>query len=159
MRIKEGKMDKEAKNEFVVKMPILGFENVQKMRLVAIAEMGDDDTFLRLESCENDGISFTLINPFKVRNDYIFEVPKPARVLLAMNGEQNKNEKDPNLITLNTFCTDKDITKSTINFLAPILFNFENHTMAQIVLDGFVYENFGIDEPISKFFDFSGEQK
>lgn len=139
--------------EFVVKSPILGFEHIQKMKLEKIAK--DDDTFMQLKSCENDGISFTLVNPYAMRSDYEFEIPSPIKALLELKGKTNIDPQNSKLVTLNIVCIKDPIEESTVNFLAPALFNFENLTMAQVVLENFKYENFGLSEPISKFFDFN----
>lgn len=139
--------------EFVVKSPILGFEHIQKMKLEKIAK--DDDTFMHLKSCENDGISFTLVNPYAMRSDYEFEIPSPIKALLELKGKTNIDPQNSKLVTLNIVCIKDPIEESTVNFLAPVLFNFENLTMAQVVLENFKYENFGLSEPISKFFDFN----
>ena len=139
--------------EFVVKSPILGFEHIQKMKLEKIAK--DDDTFMQLKSCENDGISFTLVNPYAMRSDYEFEIPSPIKALLELKGKTNIDPQNSKLVTLNIVCIKDPIEESTVNFLAPVLFNFENLTMAQVVLENFKDENFGLSEPISKFFDFN----
>ena len=139
--------------EFVGKSPILGFEHIQKMKLEKIAK--DDDTFMQLKSCENDGISFTLVNPYAMRSDYEFEIPSPIKALLELKGKTNIDPQNSKLVTLNIVCIKDPIEESTVNFLAPVLFNFENLTMAQVVLENFKYENFGLSEPISKFFDFN----
>ena len=139
--------------EFVVKSPILGFEHIQKMKLEKIAK--DDDTFMQLKSCENDGISFTLVNHYAMRSDYEFEIPSPIKALLELKGKTNIDPQNSKLVTLNIVCIKDPIEESTVNFLAPVLFNFENLTMAQVVLENFKYENFGLSEPISKFFDFN----
>ncbi|PZT47802.1 flagellar biosynthesis protein FliW [Helicobacter valdiviensis] len=139
--------------EFVVKSPILGFEHIQKMVLERIAK--DDETFMRLKSLENDGISFTLVNPYAMRADYTFEIPAPLKALLELEGKSNVDAKNDKLATLNIVCIKEPIEESTVNFLAPLLFNFENQTMGQVVLESHKYVDFGLSEPISKFFDFS----
>ena len=121
--------------EFVVKSPILGFEHIQKMKLEKIAK--DDDTFMQLKSCENDGISFTLVNPYAMRSDYESEIPSPIKALLELKGKTNIDPQNSKLVTLNIVCIKDPIEESTVNFLAPVLFNFENLTMAQVVLENF----------------------
>ena len=132
--------------EFVVKSPILGFEHIHKMKLERISK--DDETFMQLKSCENDGISFTLVNPYAMRTDYEF-------ALLDLKRKTNTDPQNSKLVILNIVCVKEPIEESSVNFLAPLLFNFETLTMAQVVLENFKYENFGLSEPISKFFDFS----
>lgn len=143
--------------EFVVKSPILGFEQIEKMTLEKVAQ--DDETFMQLKSAHNDGISFTLVNPYAVRTDYAFDIPTPIVELLSLKGKSNADTNNNQLIVLNIVCLQEPIQDSTVNFLAPILFNFENQTMAQVVLDSQNYTNFGLAEPISKFFDFSQTQE
>ncbi len=141
--------------EFLVKSPILGFEHIQKMTLEKIAK--DDETFMQLKSCGDDGISFTLVNPYTMRTDYQFEIPSPIKALLELPGKTNIDPANTKLAILNIVCIREPIEESTVNFLAPLLFNFENLTMAQVILESFRYENFGLSEPISKFFDFNAK--
>lgn len=126
--------------EFEVKSPILGFENVNSMRLEKI-----DDIFMRLNNIDDDLPSFTLVNPFALR-EYSFEVPTAIQVLLDID-----DSKSSNILIANIMVVCKNIEDSTINFLAPIVFNFDNKTMAQVVLDVMKYPNYDISEPISKF--------
>ena len=139
--------------EFEVKSPILGFEQIKKMTLEKVAK--DDEVFMQLKSLHNDGISFTLINPYSVRSDYEFEIPVPIKEALSLKDSTNIAAQNNQVVTLNIVCIQEPIHNSTINFLAPVLFNFNNHTMAQVVLENQKYGNFGLAEPISKFFDFT----
>ncbi|WP_299545791.1 flagellar assembly protein FliW [uncultured Helicobacter sp.] len=143
--------------EFEVKSPILGFEQIKKMKLEKVAQ--DDETFMQLKSLHDDGISFTLINPYSVRSDYEFEIPLPIKEALVLKDSTNVAAQSNQVVTLNIVCIQEPIQNSTINFLAPILFNFENQTLAQVVLENQKYENFGLAEPISKFFDFMQQSK
>jgi flagellar assembly factor FliW len=65
--------------EFIVKKPIPGFEDINKIKLQKI-----NDTFAILKD-NNDNVLFTLVNPFMLRKDYDFEVPADVRVLLNLN--------------------------------------------------------------------------
>lgn len=139
--------------EFVVKSPILGFEQIKKMKLEKVVQ--EDETFMQLKSCDNDGISFTLVNPYAMRSDYEFEIPMPIVEALELKDNSNISAQNARIVTLNIVCIQEPIQNSTVNFLAPVLFNFDNCTMAQVVLENQKYVNFGLAEPISKFFDFS----
>ncbi len=124
---------------FEVKSPILGFEDVVKMRLEKI-----DDIFMRLNNVDGVAPIFILINPFVLR-EYEFEVPVAIKLLLDL-------ESSKNILVANIMVMQRPIHNSTINFLAPVVFNFDNQTMAQVVLDSFRYPNYGIAEPISKWY-------
>lgn len=122
---------------FTLKHPLAGFENINEMELINI-----DDFFFRLQS-KNDETSFTLVNPFQLR-PYEFEIPNYYKILLDA-------KEGSNLLTLNVMIVSKPIENSAINFIAPIIFNTDNQTMVQVLLDTAKYPNFGITESISAF--------
>lgn len=126
--------------EFIVKSPILGFEHITKMKLTKI-----DDIFLKLSNADAPLPCFTLVNPFSLC-EYSFEIPSAIQVLLDL-----KEGKTQNILIANIMVVYKEITDSTINFIAPIVFNFDNGTMAQVVLDALKYPQYSIAEPISTF--------
>lgn len=121
--------------QFDLKLPLLGFEAVSKMELQKL-----DEIFLRLESV-GDGPSFTLINPFALR-EYSFDIPSSLQALLGITPESN-------LLIYNIMILQTPIEKSTINFIAPLIFNTDNQTMAQIIVDN--RSDFGIAEPVEKY--------
>lgn len=126
--------------EFIVKSPILGFEHITKMKLTKI-----DDIFLKLSNADEPLPCFTLVNPFSLC-EYSFEIPSAIQVLLDL-----QEGKTQNILIANIMVVYKEITDSTINFIAPIVFNFDNGTMAQVVLDALKYPQYSIAEPISTF--------
>jgi flagellar assembly factor FliW len=125
---------------FKVKLPILGFEQVEAYTLTKI-----DDTFMKLEANEGTEPTFTLVNPF-VLKPYDFEVPNPIRILLDINEKSN-------ILIFDIVIIATPIENSTINFIAPLIFNTDNQTMAQVILDSSKYPDFGIAEPIAQFFE------
>ena len=122
--------------QFELKMPLLGFESIKTMNLEKI-----DDIFMRLTSNEDDSASFTLINPF-VLTDYDFVVPTAIQTLL-------KIDDDANILIFNVVIVQNPIESSTINFAAPLVFNTDNGSMAQVILEN--SPNYSIAEPISNF--------
>lgn len=121
--------------QFDLKLPLLGFESVSTMELQKI-----DEIFMRLESV-GEGPSFTLINPFALR-EYSFDIPSSLQVLLGITPKSN-------LLIYNIMILQTPIEKSTINFVAPIIFNTDNQTMAQIIIDN--RADFGIAESVEKY--------
>ncbi|MDP1784118.1 MAG: flagellar assembly protein FliW [Sulfuricurvum sp.] len=121
--------------QFTLQLPMLGFESVTHMELQKI-----DDIFMRLESI-GDGPSFTLINPYALR-EYSFDIPISLQA--AMQITETSNLLIYAIIILNT-----SIEKSTINFVAPLIFNTDNQRMAQVILDN--RADFSIAEPISTY--------
>ena len=121
--------------QFTLQLPMLGFESVTQMELQKI-----DDIFMRLESI-GDGPSFTLINPYVLR-EYSFDIPTSLQA--AMQISDSSNLLIYAIVILNT-----SIEESTINFVAPLIFNTDNQTMAQIIIDN--RPDFAIAEPIRNY--------
>lgn len=122
---------------FEVKSPIPGFEHISKMEIKEL-----DNFFIKLES-KDDETSFTLINPYALR-EYSFEIPPFYQELLQIT-------KESNLRIYNVMVISSPIETSTINFIAPLIFNVDTKTMAQVVLDNLVYPEYGLAEKISDF--------
>jgi flagellar assembly factor FliW len=123
---------------YQVKTPILGFETINEVTLTQI-----DDTFAQIHSHPDAHTSFTLVNPYVLRS-YQFDIPIATQTLLEINSETN-------LLLYNIVVVQNPIHDSTVNFVAPILFNTDNKTMSQIILDGSKHPEYGIAEPISSF--------
>lgn len=123
--------------QYTVKSTILGFDQVQCVELSEV-----DEVFATLKSCDGS-VSFTLVNPYALR-EYSFDVPTSVRVLL----EINENSK---LLVYNIAVIQDPLEESCINFLAPLIFNQDNNTMAQAVLDAKAHPDLGLAEPIKNF--------
>ncbi len=122
--------------KFDVSMPLLGFENIKEVELQKI-----DDIFMRVEALDAKHISFTLIDPFVLR-EYDFEVPKKTQKLLEIDEKSN-------IIILNIVLIQTPIEDSVVNFIGPLIFNTDNHKMAQIILNEST--TYGVAEKISNF--------
>jgi flagellar assembly factor FliW len=107
---------------YEVKKPILGFENVLKVSLEEI-----DGLFSTLKAIDSPVPSFTLVNPYQLR-EYSFDIPKDVQVLLDIN-------ENSNILVYNIVVLHNPITESVINFKAPLIFNKDNGKMAQFILN------------------------
>ncbi len=121
--------------QFTLQLPMLGFESVTHMELKKI-----DDIFMRLESVD-DGPSFTLINPYALR-EYSFDIPTSLQAAMQIT-------QTTNLLIFNIVILSSTIEDSTINFVAPLIFNTDNQSMAQIIIDN--RPDFAIAEPIRNY--------
>ena len=119
---------------FDICAPILGFENVKEVTLEKI-----DDAFMRMESCSDEHISFTLVNPFALR-EYDFEIPDATQSLLEIDEKSN-------LLILNITIIQTPVEDSVVNFIGPMIFNTDNKKAAQLVLSEST--EYGIAEKIS----------
>ncbi len=122
---------------FRVASPIPGFTSIKSMELSKI-----DDFFMRLQS-KDDETSFTLINPYLLR-DYSIKIPSFYREILDVKNNSS-------LLTLNVMIIATPIESSTINFIAPMIFNTDNKTMAQVLLEQERYPDYGIMETINNY--------
>jgi len=129
---------KEAHLVFEAKYPILGFENVHTYDFQVA-----DDNFATIKNAEGGMPAFTLINPFVLR-DYAFDIPMSIRALMDLNNETN-------LLIYLVLIVKNPFKDSLANFLAPVLLNVDNKTMAQVVLDEYIYTDYLAAEPLSKF--------
>ncbi len=122
--------------KFDISIPLLGFEDIKQVELEKI-----DDIFMRMQAVEDKHISFTLINPFVLR-EYDFEVPENIQEILEI-------DENSNLLILNIVIIQTPIEDSIVNFIGPMVFNTENQKVAQIILP----ENtkYGVAEKISNF--------
>ena len=125
--------------QFELKLPLLGFESIKKMKLTKI-----DDIFMQLENADDEGKpTFTLINPF-VLKAYEIDIPESTQILLDI-------KEDSNILIFNVVVIQTPLDQSTINFVAPFIFNTDNQTMAQIILDGKSAQGHGMAERIADF--------
>jgi flagellar assembly factor FliW len=121
-----------------VRGELLGFPDTLK---VEINKM--DELFATMKDIENDNISFTIVNPYALR-EYSFDVPSDIKILLEINA-------DSKLSVYNILIIQKPLEKSTINFLAPIIVNHDNNKLAQMILEPKKHPDFGIAESIESF--------
>ena len=125
--------------QFELKLPLFGFESIKEMRLTKI-----DDIFMQLDDVSQDSkTSFTLINPF-ILKPYEIEIPDSIQTFLDI-------KEDSNIVIFNIVIIQDPIEKSAVNFLAPIIFNTDNNTMAQTILDGKAAQEHGMVECICDF--------
>ncbi len=122
---------------FDVKAPILGFEQIEQVKIEKI-----DDFFMKLISL-NDKTTFMLINPFMLR-DYDITIPIFFKNLLQL-------KKESNMMVLNIMIVSQPIETSAVNFLAPFIFNIDEKLVAQVLLDGAKHKDYELLEDISKY--------
>ncbi len=122
--------------KFDISVPLLGFDNVKQVELQKI-----DEIFMKMQSCEDENISFTLINPYVLR-EYDFEVPQNVLDLLSIT-------KESNLLILNIVLIQTPIEDSVVNFIGPLIFNTDTSKAAQIILADSI--EYGVAEKISFF--------
>ncbi|RDU71996.1 flagellar biosynthesis protein FliW [Helicobacter anseris] len=122
---------------YILKSPILGFENIQEINFEKI-----DDLFAKISN-KSQQFEIFLVNPYALR-EYSFDIPKHIELLLSLD----KNSK------VEVYCVmvlQKNLEESLVNFLAPIIFNHDNKTAGQVALSLLDYPNFSFKAPLATF--------
>ena len=122
-----------------IKSPILGFESLQS---VVLKEM--DELFSTLHTTNDSEISFTVLNPFRLLDEYDIEIPDSVKMKLEIDDDS----------TIAVYCMvvrQDPVEDSIVNFLAPIIVNTKKNLLAQVTLNPKDYEHLGIQDPISKY--------
>jgi len=122
--------------KFDICVPLLGFDTLKEVNLEKI-----DDIFMKMQSSTDEHISFTMIDPFVLR-EYDFEIPDNIQEMLEV-------DKDTNLLILNIVLIQTPIENSVVNFIGPIVFNTDNNKAAQIILQDTI--KYSVAEKISNF--------
>ena len=122
--------------KFDISVPLLGFEDIKQVELQKI-----DDIFMKMQSCEDENISFTLVNPYVLR-EYDFEVPQNILESLSIN-------KESNLLIFNIVLIQTPIEDSIVNFIGPLIFNTDVNKAAQVIISEST--KYGVAEKISDF--------
>lgn len=117
---------------------ISGFETTHNVDLHEI-----DELFSTLIDSDNDQISFTVVNPYLLR-EYSFDIPTHTKILLDIT-------ENSNLSVYNILVVQKPLEKSTVNFLAPIIINHDNNKLAQVILNSKKHPDFGMAEALELF--------
>ena len=124
--------------KYEVKVDILGFEDTKYIEIHEV-----DELFSTMQDTQNKDISFTIVNPYLLR-EYSFDLPSDVKVLLDIN--ENSNVSVYNIVII-----QKPLEDSTVNFIAPIIVNHANKRLAQAVLNTKKHPDFGMCESISSF--------
>ena len=121
-----------------VRGEILGFPDTRKLEIVEI-----DTLFSTMKDIDNSHISFTIVNPYVLR-EYSIDIPTDIKVILEIN-------ENSSISVYNILIIQKPLEKSAINFLAPIIINNDNNKLAQVILDPRKHPDFGMAETIESF--------
>ena len=121
-----------------VRGELLGFSDTQEIEIVEI-----DSLFSTMKDVDNENISFTIVNPYALR-EYSFNLPIDVKVLLEISEKSSVS-------VYNILVIQKPLEKSTINFLAPIVINNDNNKLAQVILEPKKHPDFGMAESIESF--------
>lgn len=126
-----GEIEIEEDRIFNFVMPIIGFDMLHKF---IILDPNKDTLFKWLQSIEDPALAFPIISVSALNLDYIIDLPDNIVETLDIKDVES-------LLVMNITSIPQDNPKgTTINLLAPLIFNLNNQSAAQVVLSGSGYD-------------------
>ncbi|MCQ2738785.1 MAG: flagellar assembly protein FliW [bacterium] len=129
--VRFGEIDIEEDRIFDFVLPIIGFNELKKFIILDVKK----DTFFKwLQSTEDPALAFPIVSVFNLNIDYSIDLPENVV-------EKLKIENVDSILVMNiASIPQNDPQGTTINLLAPIIFNLDEHIAAQVILSGSGYD-------------------
>ena len=129
--VKFGDIEVEESHIFDFVMPIIGFNDLTKY---TILDPNKDTLFKWLQSVEEPSLAFPIISVAALNYDYSVDLSDNV-----INALEIKNAES--LLVMNITSIPQDNPRgTTINLLAPLIFNLDTQKAGQIVLSGSGYD-------------------
>lgn len=136
--VKFGEVEVEEERIFKFVLPIIGFDNLEKF---IILDLNQDSLFKWLQSVEDPSLAFPVISVASLDMDYMVDLSDSVVDVLKIDSEEN-------ILVLNiTSIPQENPRGTTINLLAPLIFNVDKQLAGQVVLSGSGYD---ISHPMFK---------
>jgi flagellar assembly factor FliW len=129
--VKFGNVEVEESRIFDFVLPVIGFNDLSKY---VIIEPNKDNLFKWLQSAEDPDLAFPIISVAALNYDYSIDISDDVIQSLEIKNAES-------LLVMNITSIPQDNPQgTTINLLAPLIFNLENQKAGQIVLSGSGYD-------------------
>ena len=129
--VRFGEIEIEEDRIFNFAMPIIGFDMLHKF---IILDPNKETLFKWLQSVEDPTLAFPVISVSALDLDYTIDLPDNVVEVLNITNVES-------LLVMNITSIPQDNPKgTTINLLAPLIFNLNNQSAAQVVLSGSGYD-------------------
>lgn len=129
--VRFGDIEIEENRIFNFAMPIIGFDTLHKF---VILDPNKETLFKWLQSVEDPSLAFPIISVSALDLDYTIDLPDSIVDTLKITNVES-------LLVMNITSIPQDNPKgTTINLLAPLIFNLDNQSAAQVVLSGSGYD-------------------
>lgn len=136
--VKFGEVEVEESRIFDFVLPIIGFDELHKFTII---DPSKDNLFKWLQSIEEPSLAFPIISVAAL--DYDYSVDLVDGVIKSLD---IKNVES--ILVMNITSIPQDNPRgTTINLLAPVIFNLDNRKAGQVVLSGSGYD---ISHPMFK---------
>ncbi|MEA5003691.1 MAG: flagellar assembly protein FliW [Christensenella sp.] len=114
-----------------------GLPGLEGLGKYAIIRCDQTEPIQWLQSIDKPDISIPIINPFLLKSEYEIEVDDSELELIRTHNEED-------LVVLCIMVIPDDLSKMSINLMAPLLINIKEMIGAQVMMD---YKTFPISEP------------
>ena len=129
--VRFGEIDIDENRIFEFVLPIIGFDTLKKF---VILEPGKETLFKWLQSVDDPTLAFPIISVSTLNIDYSIDLPDNVVDMLEVTSVDS-------LLVMNITSIPQDNPKATtINLLAPLIFNIDTQKAGQIVLSGSGYD-------------------
>ena len=129
--VRFGEIEIDEKRIFKFALPIIGFN---ELRDFVILDTNKESFFKWLQSVEDPALAFPIVSVFSMNLDYSIDLPDNVVETLKITNVEN-------LLVMNIASIPQDNPQgTTINLLAPIVFNLEEQLAGQIILSGSGYD-------------------
>lgn len=131
LTVKFGEIEVDESRIFNFVLPLIGFDMLQKF---VILEPNPDGLFKWLQSIEDPTLAFPIISVSSLNIDYTIDLQDSVVEALKIKNVES-------LLVMNITSIPQDDPKSTtINLLAPLIFNVDEQIAGQVVLSGSGYD-------------------
>ena len=129
--VRFGEIEIDEARIFTFVLPLIGFDELKKF---IILDPKQDSLFKWLQSVEDPALAFPIISVSSLNLDYSIDLPDNVVETLEISNIDS-------LLVMNiTSIPQNDPSGTTINLLAPIVFNIDTQTAGQVVLSGSGYD-------------------
>jgi len=136
--VKFGEVEVEESRIFDFVMPVIGFNELTKF---VILDPNQETLFKWLQSVEEPSLAFPIISVASLDYDYSIDLSDSVINTLGITNAES-------LLVMNITSIPQDNPRgTTINLLAPLIFNLDNQKAGQVVLSGSGYD---ISHPMFK---------
>lgn len=129
--VKFGEIEIEEKRIFNFALPIIGFNELSKF---VILDFNKDNFFKWLQSVEDPSLAFPIVSIFSMGSDYTVDIPDNVVEILKIKSIES-------LLVMNIASIPQNNPRgTTVNLLAPLIFNVDENIAGQVILSGSGYD-------------------
>lgn len=126
-----GEIEVEDSRIFTFELPIIGFN---ELRRFVIIDLNKDNFFKWLQSVEDPALAFPIVSVFSMDVDYTIDLSDEAVERLKITNVED-------ILVMNIASIPQENPQgTTINLLAPIIFNLKENIAGQVILSGSGYD-------------------